>query len=302
MDSTTGDHVRMVDRTMATEVEEYLTRLRVERGLRENTIVAYTRDLAGFVDFAERYGVSSVDRVDRRLIRRYIANLTTRGYAPRSIARKVSSVRSFLADLSRRGIIEHNPAVGVPQPKQPKSLPRALPARGLGDALDRLDGSDPLQVRDRAILEVLYGTGVRVSELVLFTVSSLDQGAFVRVAGKGGRERSIPVGGAARRALNVYLDSARPVLVTPASGDALWIGRRGQPLSTRGVRRVVRSRIATFPHALRHSYATHLLENGADLRSVQDLLGHADLATTQIYTAVTRKHMTETYERSHPRA
>ncbi len=288
--------------SLAAQTEDYLERLRVERGLVDNTLAAYERDLDGFVVFADRYGVSDIGSVDRRLIRRYVANLTTRGYAATSVARKSSAVRAFFADLARRGDIESNPAVGAPQPKRPKALPRAIPAGALSDVLDAIDGSDPVDIRDRAILEVLYGTGMRVSELASLTVDSLGESAFIRVMGKGNKERSIPITGAARRSLDRYASDARPLLATSDSGDALWVGVRGGPLDQRGIRRVVRARAGTFPHALRHSYATHLLENGADLRSVQDLLGHAELATTEIYTAVTRKHMTETYERSHPRA
>jgi site-specific recombinase XerD len=287
---------------LAVQTEIYLDRLRVERGLSDNTIDAYSRDLDGFVTFADRYGVSAVEDVDRRLIRRYVANLTTRGYAATSVARKLSAVRAFLADLARRDLIESNPAVGTPQPKRPSLLPRAIPARALSRVIDDLDGSDPLDLRDRAVLEMLYGTGMRVSELASLTVDSVGESMFVHVKGKGDKERSIPIGGAARRSLERYVADARPFMETSESGEALWLGVRGRPLGQRGIRRIVKGRAGTYPHALRHSYATHLLENGADLRSVQDLLGHAELATTQIYTAVTRKHMTETYERSHPRA
>jgi integrase/recombinase XerD len=292
----------MQHRDLATETATYLEHLRVERGLAENTIIAYRRDLAGFVEFANRYGVSQTDGVDRRLIRRYVANLTTRGYAPTSVARKASAVRAFFGDLARRDVIGHNPAVGTPQPKRPRSLPRAIPAGALGRALDELDGPDPIDVRDRAILETLYGTGLRVSELASLTIQSVEAESFVRVRGKGNKDRIIPIGGAARRAIDRYREDARPTFLTTESGASLWLGLSGKPLGPRGIRRVVRARLGTFPHALRHSYATHLLENGADLRSVQDLLGHTELATTQIYTAVTRRHMTETYERSHPRA
>jgi site-specific recombinase XerD len=292
----------MSNRNLATETANYVQRIRVERGLADNTIVAYRGDLAGFVEFATRYGVSDVDDVDRKLMRRYVANLTTRGYAPRSIARKASAVRSFFGDLARREVIDHNPALDTPRPKRPQTLPRAIPAGALARALDDLDGSDPIEIRDRAILEMLYGTGLRVSELASLTVRSVDEGPFLRVRGKGNKDRSIPIGGAARRTLNRYVMDARPRFLTSESGDSLWLGLRGKAMGPRGVRRIVRVRVGTFPHALRHSYATHLLENGADLRSVQDLLGHTELATTQIYTAVTRRHMTETYERSHPRA
>jgi site-specific recombinase XerC len=287
---------------MAAEAERYLKRLRVERGFSQNTLDAYALDLEAFIVFADRSGVSDAGRVDRRLIRRFVANLTTRGYAPTSVARKSSSVRAFFADLARRDLVESNPAVGAPQPKRPKLLPRAIPAGALSEVLDGLVDSDPVAVRDRAVLEMLYGTGMRVSELASLTVDSIGESDFVCVVGKGDKERNLPLGGAARRSLDRYVDLSRPYLETDQSGVALWLGVRGAPLGQRGIRRIVGARVGTNPHALRHSYATHLLENGADLRSVQELLGHTELATTQIYTAVTRKHMTETYERSHPRA
>lgn len=284
------------------EVEKYLKRLRVERGLSENTIDAYSRDLEAFLVFADRSGVSDAGDVDRKLIRRFVANLTTRGYAATSVARKSSAVRAFFADLARRDLVESNPAVGAPQPKRPKLLPRAIPSGALANVLDDLVDSDPVGLRDRAVLEMLYGTGMRVSELASLTLDSVGENDFVRVSGKGDKQRDLPIGGAARRSLEGYVKLSRPVLETDESGEALWLGVRGAPLGQRGIRRIVGARVGTHPHALRHSYATHLLENGADLRSVQELLGHTELATTQIYTAVTRKHMTETYERSHPRA
>jgi site-specific recombinase XerD len=287
---------------LTVEAEKYLKRLRVERGLSENTLDAYSRDLEAFVVFADRGGVSDAGDVDRKLIRRFVANLTTRGYAATSVARKSSAVRAFFADLARRDVVESNPAVGAPQPKRPKLLPRAIPAGALSEVLDDLVDAGPVGLRDRAVLEMLYGTGMRVSELVSLTLGSVGESDFVRVTGKGDKERTLPIGGAARRSLERYVELSRPLLETDESGDALWLGVRGAPLGQRGIRRIVGARVGTNPHALRHSYATHLLENGADLRSVQELLGHTELATTQIYTAVTRKHMTETYERSHPRA
>jgi len=283
-------------------VDAYLDRGRIERGLSEHTLDAYRRDLDGFVDFATRFGVTDIRDIDRRVVRKFLANLSTRGYAPRSIGRKASSVRAFLDAATRRGRIGANPAASVPQPKRPRSLPKALPAGALGSVLDAMNGDDPIDLRDRAVLEVLYGGGLRVSELVSLRTGDVRDRRFIRVLGKGSKERSIPITGAAARAVESYLERGRPHLTTPEAGDHLWVGVRGRPLDARGVRRVVRSRVGSFPHAMRHSFATHLLENGADLRSVQDLLGHSELATTQIYTAVTRVHMTETYERSHPRA
>ncbi len=283
-------------------VEQYLVRLDAERGLSQNTIDAYRRDLSQFTTMCHRLGVERLGEVDRRTVRRFLSQLTTLKYSRRSVARKASAIRAFLEDAARRGAITSNPAAGVPQPKRPGTLPKSIPARTLQRFLDDLDGAEPADLRDRAILEVLYGTGLRVSELAAMTTADVDGATFVRVRGKGDKERAVPLGDQARQATERYMNAGRPALVGPDTGDALWLGVRGGRLDPRGIRRVVRSRLGTFPHALRHSYATHLLEGGADLRSVQDLLGHSELATTQIYTAVTREHLRKTYERSHPRA
>lgn len=283
-------------------VEQYLVRLDAERGLSPNTIDAYRRDLSQFTTMCHRLGVDQLEGVDRRTVRRFLSQLSTLKYSRRSVARKASAVRAFLEDAARRGAITSNPAAGVPQPKRPGTLPKSIPARTMQRFLDDLGGSDPVDLRDRALLEVLYGTGLRVSEVAAMTTADVDGATFVRVRGKGNKERAVPLGDQARQATERYVDGGRPALIGPASGDALWLGVRGGRLDSRGIRRVVRNRLGTFPHALRHSYATHLLEGGADLRSVQDLLGHSELATTQIYTAVTREHLRNTYERSHPRA
>ena len=283
-------------------VDEFLARLTVERRLSEHTVDAYRRDLAQWFDFCDRLGITGVDGADRKTVRRWLSQLTSRDYARRSVARKASAVRSFYRDAVRRGIVAVNPADAVATPKRPGRLPKALGSRVLGDLIDQLDGDDPISLRDRALLELLYGTGVRVSEAASLRVSDVVGKDLIRVAGKGGKERTVPLAGAARTAVDTYLRSGRPALAAGASGDALWVGARGAPLGTRGIRRTVRYRAATFPHALRHSFATHLLEGGADLRTVQELLGHVELGTTQIYTAVSRHHLKATYERSHPRA
>jgi len=282
-------------------IDAHLRRLAVERGLSPHTIDAYRRDLSQFAEFCRRLGIEEVDGVERRVVRRFLANLDSRGYARRSIARKASAVRSFLADAARRGLVPANPAASVPQPRRPRTLPKAIPAATLGRMLDGLDGDDPVCLRDRALLEVLYGSGIRVSEAAAMRVGDV-RGDFLRVVGKGRKTRDVPVGRWALAAVSRYLRAGRPRLARDSSGDALWLGVRGGALGARGIRRVVAARLATFPHALRHSFATHLLEGGADLRAVQDLLGHADLGTTQIYTAVSREHLKATYERSHPRA
>ena len=287
--------------TLADAVSDYVHRIEVERGLSVHTVVAYERDLGQLLDFCARLGMIQLDEVTRRAIRRYMAQLTTRGYSRRSVARKLSAIRSFFGDAARRALLPANPAEGIRQPKRPAPLPKALPAQGLATLLDSMDGKTPLDLRDRAILEVLYSSGLRVSELSSLRVG--DAGAdMLRVVGKGDKTRVVPLGKPARVALEAYIVEGRPRLARAGAGDALWVGARGGPLDTRGLRRVVQKRLGTFPHALRHSFATHLLEGGADLRTVQELLGHVELATTQIYTSVSRRHLKSTYERSHPRA
>lgn len=282
-------------------VADYLARLEGNRGLSAHTIDAYRRDLSQFFDYCSRRGVEAIDQVNRDHARRFLAFLHTRNYSHRSIARKASAVRAFYTDAVRRERVPSNPLEGVARPKLPRPLPHALTIRTVASAIEAIDTSDPVGLRDRALLEVLYATGLRVSELASLTKE--DIGAeLIRVRGKGGRMRAVPVGQPARQALGRYLSDGRRRLAGHESGDALWVGVRGGPLGPRGIRAVVQTRLASFPHALRHSFATHLLEGGADLRTVQELLGHRDLATTQIYTAVTRNHLRGTYERSHPRA
>ncbi len=283
-------------------VDSYLVRQASQRSLSHHTIDAYRRDLRQFMAFCDRAGARSVDDIDRRMMRRFLAYLETRRYARRSVARKASAVRVFFADLARRGEGVANPADQMAGLRRPRTLPHALPQRTVRDVIEAIDGSEPVELRDRAILEVLYATGMRVSELASLSVDEVGEGEFIRVHGKGNRERSVPLGRPARRALDRYLTGGRPGLVKAAAGDRLWVGTRGGSLDARGIRKVVQQRASTFPHALRHSFATHMLEGGADLRAVQELLGHIELGTTQIYTAVTRHHLRSTYERSHPRA
>ena len=282
-------------------VGPYLRRLVDQRGLSPHTVDAYRRDLHQFFDYCNRGNLDRISDVERRHCRRYLAFLDTRGYSRRSIARKASAVRAFYADASKRGLVEVNPFDGVARPKLNRPLPHALPARTVGHALDGIDTSDPKGLRDKALMETLSATGLRVSELA--SMSTADVGSdTVTVVGKGGKTRRVPVGRPAQESIDLYLRESRPRLAAVGAGDALWVGVRGGALDIRGIRRVVSNRLATFPHALRHSFATHLLEGGADLRTVQDLLGHSDLATTQIYTAITRQHLRGTYDRSHPRA
>ena len=283
------------------ELDRYLGRLTDQRGLSPNTIEAYRRDLAQFFDYSDRSGLKSIAGPDRRIARRYLAFLDTLGYSRTTTSRKASSVRAFYGDAVTRGLVSVNPFDGVSTPKLRQRLPHALPSRTMAAAIDAIDTSDPAGLRDRALIETLYATGLRVSELA--SLRARDTGGdTVTVKGKGGKMRTVPLGRPAQRALDRYVNDGRPHLATSESADALWLGARGRPMTPRSVRRSVSRHLATFPHAIRHSFATHLLEGGADLRTVQDLLGHTDLATTQIYTAVTRKHLRGMYDQSHPRA
>jgi len=285
----------------APQVGDFLDRMRDQRELSPHTIDAYRRDLSQFFAYCDEEEVTSIDAVDRQHARRYLAVLSAGGYSKRSMTRKASAIRSFYNDAGRRGSASVNPFEGVSRPKLDKPLPHALPARTLIHAIETIEPDTPVGLRDRALIDTLYSTGLRISELASLTVDDLGSD-MVTVVGKGRKTRRVPIGRPAQESVRRYLSQGRPELAGPEAGTALWVGVRGGKLGARGIRSVVRRRVATFPHALRHSFATHLLEGGADLRTVQDLLGHTDLATTQIYTAVTRKHLRGTYDRSHPRA
>jgi site-specific recombinase XerD len=285
----------------AAPVGEYLARMRDQRELSAHTIDAYRRDLAQFFAFCDEEGAHSFDDVRRLNARRYLAMLAAAGYSKRSMTRKASAVRSFYNDAGRRGSASLNPFEGVARPRLEKPLPHALPTRTVIHAIESIDSATPEGLRDRALVDTLYSTGLRISELASLTVDDVG-GDMVTVVGKGRKTRRVPIGRPAQESVRRYIAEGRPRLAGAEAGSVLWVGVRGGRLDSRGIRRVVRKRVATFPHALRHSFATHLLEGGADLRTVQDLLGHTDLATTQIYTAVTRQHLRGTYDRSHPRA
>jgi len=280
---------------------DYLARLSSQRRLSPHTVAAYQTDLGQFAAFCDDIGLSGWYDVDRKVVRSYLSALDDGGYSRRSIARKASAVRAFFADQVKRGELTHNAAAEVARPKLPERLPRALPSRAVKEMLDSLPHSTPIELRDRAILELLYSSGLRVSELANLTVDDVGSD-LLTITGKGGKVRAVPVGAPAMRAVADWCDRGRGQLAGGQGLRALWLGVRGRPLDTRGIRRIVRDRAATFPHALRHSFATHLLEGGADLRAVQELLGHSDLATTQIYTSVSRHHLRSTYDQSHPRA
>ena len=299
------------------EAERYLDHLTVERGLSENTLEAYRRDLRRYVGFLEHRDVRSLRDVDERTIRSFVASLSASTHGPEaapyratSVARTLSAVRSFHRFLLREGVTERDPAAGVAQPRLPRSLPRPLPVDDVRRLLEAPEESSPTGVRDRAILELLYGSGLRISELTGMDVDDLDlEEGSLRVLGKGGKEREVPLGSFAHEAVGAYLTRGRPALATGVSRGALFLNARGGRLSRQSCARLLGRyvRLAGIDrrvtlHTLRHSFATHLLEGGADVRVVQELLGHASVATTQIYTLVTARHLREVYEESHPRA
>ena len=291
-------------------IASFLKTLVAERDASPHTVAAYRRDLTTFADWVARGRVSSIDQLDRRLLRRYVAYLGERRYARRTIARRTSALRSWLSWCVARGLLQANPAEGLGAPKLDRPLPEVLKVNEIARLAELPPADDPLGLRDRAVIELLYACGLRVSELCGLDVDALDlPSGSVRVLGKGRRERVLPVGGRARAALSAYLRAARPLLLRRGPGTpALFLNTRGGRLGPRGVRALLeRYRRAEGnspigPHALRHSFATHLLDNGADLRAVQELLGHKSLATTQIYTHVSTERLREVYEQSHPRA
>ena len=275
------------------------------------TIEAYGRDVAAFVAWAERGGHAAPEGVDRTLLRRYVAHLATRRYARRSIARKVAALRRYFGWLARTGRLPADPAAGLSAPRGDGRLPRVLGQDDLNRLLDDPPAAiaeDPVErrTRDDAVLEVLYGSGLRVAELCGLDLADLDlDRSRATVWGKGGKQRVVPLSEPAVAALRAWLAEGRSGFLADGSpAGALFLNARGRRLGPRDVRRILDRRAAspTHPHALRHTFATHLLDGGADLRAVQELLGHADLATTQRYTHVSRERLRAVYDASHPRA
>lgn len=293
---------------------DYERHLVSERDLTPHTVRAYLGDIASLLDHCVRLGVVDVVELDLRTLRSWLARLQTTGCSRTTIARRATAARVFTAWLHRTGRLPTDPGAALGSPKKHKPLPpvlRADEAEALIRAAAELaDDGTPVGVRDVAMLELLYATGVRVGELVGLDLDDVDsERRVVRVLGKGRKERSVPYGTPAGRALDRWLRVGRPALRVGGSGPALFLGVRGRRIDQRAVRDLVHRRIADVPgapdigpHGLRHTAATHLLEGGADLRSVQELLGHASLATTQLYTHVTTDRLRRAYQQAHPRA
>ncbi len=292
----------------------YERHLSAERDLAAHTVRAYVADVAAMLEHAAALGHTDLGSLDLRTLRSWLAKQQTLGRARSTIARRATAVRVFTAWAQRTGRSSTDPGATLGSPKAHKPLPAALDAREaralLEAAAGHADDGSPVGVRDVAVLELLYATGIRVGELCGLDIDDVDRSRrVVRVLGKGRKERTVPYGVPADRALEAWLTTGRPRLFTPGAGPALFLGARGRRIDQRAVRTLVHARIAEVPdapdigpHGLRHTAATHLLEGGADLRTVQELLGHASLATTQVYTHVTADRLRSAYRLAHPRA
>ncbi len=299
---------------MRKSIGEFLVFLAVEKGASENTIAAYKNDLQQLADFigsrASSDGWRSLSRSD---IQDFILDLKQRGYTETSVARKVAAVRSFFAFLAAEGSITANPTEGLSSPRVGKTLPKAISPNEVDELLEQpARRSTPEAKRDRAMLELLYATGMRVTELVSLDMDNLNldpSSPFVRCIGKGAKERSIPIHDHALEAVNGYLEDGRPMMVRNHDEVALFVNRRGERLTRQGFWLILKGYAKSAnlgdgvtPHTLRHSFATHMLRGGMPLRNVQEMLGHANISTTQVYTHLTSDHLREVYERAHPRA
>lgn len=290
---------------MQRHIDKFINYMTVEKNASAHTLVNYSVDLKVFKDFL---GDKEIDTVDHLALRRFLAELRAKNYSKRTIARKLASLRSFFRFLYREGHIKKNPITAVLTPKIDKKLPVFLDAVKIDRLLSAPDESAKSGFRDRAILETLYSSGLRVSELVGLDVGDIDFiSGIMKVLGKGSKERVVPVGEPALKAVKKYLDN-RPGC-KPKDKEAVFLNKSGSRLTDRSVRRMVDKYIKICsmsekisPHSLRHSFATHMLDRGADLRSVQELLGHMNLSTTQIYTHVTMDRLKSVYDKAHPRA
>jgi integrase/recombinase XerD len=293
-----------------TAIEAFLSYAKVERGLSANTLQAYARDLAGFASWAGKMGRRAPGSVRRAEIQKYMRELRLRGLSPRSISRALATLRVFFRFLRQEGRTRDDPTAEIDGPRVPRTLPRALPASEVEKLLSAPDRSTPGGARDTAMIELLYATGLRVSELVSLRLEDLHlEEEYLVCRGKGSKERVVPIGSHARLRITQYLSRPRNEILKGKSSDHLFVQNRGTGMTRQAFWKRLRHyavaggiRGPLSPHVLRHSFATHLLENGADLRVVQKMLGHADISTTQIYTQVTRERLRRIYLRHHPRS
>ena len=295
---------------MDTHFQDYLTMLRVERNLSPRTLEAYQRDLKQYLSFIVDKDIISLSNISQMHIREYIRSLNEKGLAASSIARIFSSIRSYHKFLSAENYVNENPTLILTSPKAPKKLPHVLMEEEISAIINAVVETFQYSKRDKAIIEMLYSCGLRVSELCALSLNNLYlNDDMIRIMGKGSKERLLPVGGRAKNFLNDYLIHCRPGIQKDKGSSSVFLSRNGNPLTRAMINNILRkwSQVAGIsksvsPHTLRHSFATHLLEGGADLRFVQALLGHSDISTTQIYTHLDKHHLKEVYQSHHPRS
>lgn len=296
---------------MEEQLLDYLHYVTIERGLSSNTRASYQRDLEKYLAFLERKKITSWQEIDRYLVVEFLQELKEANLASTTIARMITSLRRFHQFLRQERYTDHDPMQHIESPKKQQKLPDTLSLKEVERLIETPNTNELLGIRDRAILELMYATGLRVSELIGLTVNDLHLSmALLQTIGKGDKERIVPLGDLSIKWLTIYLEQSRPVLVKKNPEEVyLFVNHRGKQFSRQGIWKNLKQLVQqagiqknVTPHTLRHSFATHLLENGADLRTVQELLGHADISTTQIYTHITKKRMTEVYQQYFPRA
>lgn len=291
-------------------IDEFVHRMKVEKQYSDHTLRGYSADLNSFAEFMEGRG-SDITQAGVRDLRAFLAVLRARGLARSTVARKLSAIRSLFKFMYRNGVISENPAASLRTPKQEQKLPEFLTVSEINTLMEAPDTTDWTGARDRAMLESLYGGGLRVSELVALDDEDVElPEGIARVEGKGKKERLVPLGGSAAEAIQTYINKRADVELNRKDPEALFLNAvDGRRITARSIRRILRKRLqeagldgSLSPHDLRHSFATHMLQNGADLRSVQELLGHENLSTTQIYTHLTTRDLKDIYDRAHPRS
>lgn len=295
---------------MQDTLQDYLNYLSVERGLSKNTLESYARDLRQYLSYLKDKKKLKLSETTQATVIGYLLQMQAKGKATATLSRSLAAIKSYYHFLFREERIERDPTMNLDAPKQEKRLPRVLSVEDVERLLEQPDLKVPSGIRDRAMLEVLYATGLRVSELVFLKVSDVNlEMGYIKCLGKGSKERIVPLGSMALKYVRHYLEHARRFLASSLHEDTLFLNHHGHRLTRQGFWKIIKKYAENIqleeeitPHTLRHSFATHLLENGADLRSVQEMLGHADIATTQIYTHLTKNKIKEVYDKTHPRA
>ncbi len=296
----------------ADEIDSFEQALRFEREMAENTVLAYGRDLRDFASFMKAHGIAEARAANAESIMSYLSGEHSKGLSPATRARRLVSVKEFFRHLAERRMIPSDPSAAISPPRKAKLLPRILSEEEVASMIDAIEGDAPREVRDRALLETMYGCGLRVSETCALSLDDFDQdGELLRIVGKGSKERLVPLGTKAAAALSEYCDRARPAFSRGDPGErTVFLTRLGRPFTRQGVFKTIKERAeaagirrdVVSPHVLRHCFASHLLQRGADIRAIQEMLGHADISTTQIYTHVDSARFSSIHRKFHPRA